>query len=207
LDDLFGDEKPEPKKPEPKPAPKKPESDDLDDLFKEEEKPQPKKPAAEPEPEAESAKPADEDDAKPDEAADDKAKLEPKDDLDDLFSEPAEKPAADKTAVRDELDELLGDPAEKPAAEPVQSTKEESAPTDDPFADPFKTSAIRQWVDDTGNFRITGQLVAVLEGKVRILKSTGKTTTVSMERLSQADREYVTQTLAKIGAAGDVAAR
>jgi hypothetical protein len=71
--------------------------------------------------------------------------------------------------------------------------------------DPFKIStegtlAVRQWVDDSGMFRIRGRLIAVLDGKVRILKETGRTTTVPMERLSAADREYVSELLTRYGA-------
>lgn len=69
-------------------------------------------------------------------------------------------------------------------------------PAADPSADPFKISAhsqqpTREWVDDTGLFRVRGRLLAILDGKVRILKETGRTTTVPLARLSAADREYV----------------
>jgi SLA1 homology domain 1, SHD1 len=76
-----------------------------------------------------------------------------------------------------------------PAASPAK-------PAADPAADPFKILAqterpVRDWVDDTGLFRTRGQLVAILDGKVRILKETGRTTTVPLSRLSAADRQYV----------------
>lgn len=210
LDELFGDEKPKPTQPEPKPEPKKPGDDDLDDLFKEtDEKPAADKPAAEPKAELdaveiettpEPAKAADEAGLSPAEPA--------KDELDDIFGEPAEKPAEKPAPAKDELDELLGDPAAPAAEKEAQPTNDERpSAVEDPFADPFKTSTVREWVDDTGTFRITGKLIAVLDGKVRILKSTGKTTTVAVERLSNADRQYVLQTVAKIGHASDVAAR
>jgi hypothetical protein len=38
-----------------------------------------------------------------------------------------------------------------------------------------------------------------MDGKVRILKETGRTTTVSLERLSAADRAYVEQLLVRYG--------
>ena len=77
-------------------------------------------------------------------------------------------------------------------------------PAADPLADPFKISAegklpTRLWVDDTGGFQIRGRLIALLDGKVRILKETGRTTTVPLWRLSQSDREYVQAVAAQNG--------
>lgn len=58
---------------------------------------------------------------------------------------------------------------------------------------------MRLWVDDTGSFKINGQLVVILDGKVRILKETGRTTTVPLSRLSNADQEYVAQVITRYG--------
>ncbi len=80
--------------------------------------------------------------------------------------------------------------------------------------DPFKISAdgqlaVRGWTDDSGTFNIQGRLIAVLEGKIQILKETGKTTTVPMSRLSEADRKYVDDVAARFGNGpiGQVASR
>jgi hypothetical protein len=80
--------------------------------------------------------------------------------------------------------------------------------------DPFAISAdgtlkVRGWTDDTGTFRTRGRLIAVLGERVRILKDTGRTTTVPIERLSAADRNYVEQLLARYGSelASKLAAR
>jgi hypothetical protein len=59
--------------------------------------------------------------------------------------------------------------------------------------------AIREWADSTGHFRVKGRLVLLLEGKVRLLKETGRTTTVPVERLSAADRAYVAEVVARYG--------
>jgi len=48
-------------------------------------------------------------------------------------------------------------------------------------------------------FRVQGRLVLILEGKVRLLKETGRTTTVPMERLSADDRAYVAGVIARYG--------
>ena len=58
---------------------------------------------------------------------------------------------------------------------------------------------MRLWVDDTGSFKVSGQLILILDGKVRILKETGRTTTVPLSRLSHADQEYVTQVITRHG--------
>ena len=39
---------------------------------------------------------------------------------------------------------------------------------------------MRQWVDDSGSFRVEGRLILILDGKVRLLKETGRTTTVPL---------------------------
>jgi hypothetical protein len=57
----------------------------------------------------------------------------------------------------------------------------------------------RHWVDNTGDFQIRGRLILILDGKVRILKETGRTTTVPLSRLSPADREYVEQVISRYG--------
>jgi hypothetical protein len=89
------------------------------------------------------------------------------------------------------------DPFAPPAPAPA-------AAGNDPLEDPFKISAegylpMRVWADDTGGFKINGRLIAILEGKVRILKETGRTTTVPLSRLSETDREYVDEVIGRYG--------
>lgn len=57
----------------------------------------------------------------------------------------------------------------------------------------------REWVDDSGTFHVKGRLILILDGKVRLLKETGRTTTVPMERLSAADRQYVDEVISRYG--------
>jgi hypothetical protein len=92
--------------------------------------------------------------------------------LDDLFNE------APKAA-----------PEEAPAAPAVE---------DDPFSSNGQLPN-RSWVDNTGRYTISGRLVKVLDGKVRLLKDNGKFSTVEMRRLSAGDRQYVEQLVAKFG--------
>jgi hypothetical protein len=51
----------------------------------------------------------------------------------------------------------------------------------------------RLWNDNTGSFQTTGKLVSITETHVRLLKDTGKYTTVPKERLSAEDLEYVNE--------------
>ena len=58
---------------------------------------------------------------------------------------------------------------------------------------------MRLWTDSTGAYKIDGRLILILDGKVRILKQTGRTTTVPLTRLSTADREYVEEVISRYG--------
>jgi len=51
----------------------------------------------------------------------------------------------------------------------------------------------RLWTDNTGSFQTTGKLVSITETHVRLLKDTGKYTTVPKDRLSGEDLEYVNE--------------
>jgi hypothetical protein len=128
---------------------------------------------------------------------------------DDPFAPfPAAKPAA-----AGPVDDDPFAPA-KPAAAPAPAPIEEATPApvpaaaapkpNDPFADPFQTAIdgrlpVRQWVDNSGTFRVKGRLILILDGKVRLLKETGRTTTVPLNRLSDADRQYVEQVITRYG--------
>jgi hypothetical protein len=58
---------------------------------------------------------------------------------------------------------------------------------------------MRNWVDNTGTFSVQGKLIAILDGKVRLLKDNGRTTTVPLRRLSQSDVDYVQAVATKLG--------
>jgi len=150
-----------PAEPEVKPA-EKPATDPIEDLFGD----LPKKPAEEPA---------------------EKAKTEPakSDPIEDLFgdlpkAEPA-KPAAEPKAepAKDAVEDLFGTPPAKAApADPFGATSPRELP-------------MRQWVDNTGNYKIQARLAVVMDGQVQLLKDTGRTSTVPMRRLSDADQQYV----------------
>jgi hypothetical protein len=77
----------------------------------------------------------------------------------------------------------VDNPFAAPASDRVSSTQPVPEPAD----------AIRVWTDITGKHRVRGQMTKILiaEQKVRILKDTGKYTTVPFARLSEADRTFV----------------
>ncbi len=107
---------------------------------------------------------------------------------------PAARPAAPPAPAPEDNDPFAPQPP-RPATSVLPAP---AKPAADPTADPFKISTstgqpIREWVDDTGLFRVRGRLIAIQGGKVRILKATGRTTTVPLARLSRADQRYVAE--------------
>ena len=131
---------------------------------------------------------------------------------DDDFGIPEEPPMDDAPA-----DEMEGDSFEQASDEPMDETPadepagDEGAADAEPGADaepeadeapvekdPFDANVLhtpgqpsRSWRDDTGRHGTEGRLVEVRADRVRILKATGRYTTVPMSRLSAADRDHV----------------
>jgi hypothetical protein len=115
------------------------------------------------------------------------------------------------------VEDLFGDApaAAQPVAAPAEAPAAPAAPAPAPAApratpaneDPFGASprpteqllVMRTWIDNTGNFTVNGKLIAILDGKIRLLKENGKTCTVPMRRLSQLDAEYVQVIAGKLG--------
>ncbi|MGB6043618.1 MAG: SHD1 domain-containing protein, partial [Pirellulales bacterium] len=54
-------------------------------------------------------------------------------------------------------------------------------------------SKVRKWSDVGGRFSIEAELLGVSAGKVRLRKSDGSVVTVALEKLSQADREFISK--------------
>ncbi len=130
---------------------------------------------------------------------------------------PAPAPAAPRPAAppADDGDDPFAParPAAVPGAAPASVTPDE----DDPFAPiPARPASIplaanlrldregrlpsRLWTDNSGQFHTQARLIVILAGKVRLLKATGRTTTVSLDRLSGADRQYVEAVIRQYGA-------
>lgn len=58
---------------------------------------------------------------------------------------------------------------------------------------------VRNWSDNSGRFQVKAKLVLIEGDKVRLLKETGRTTTVPVERLSASDRAYVAEVIIRYG--------
>lgn len=166
----------EPMPAEPKPAPPKPVEENLFDEGDDE-------PAARPAAKQNATK------AKPKPA---QAPVE------DLFAEPeAEQAPTDRKPAP-----ASDKPVEEPATE--EKTEEKKAATDDdPFANlDADPEPIRRWIDSTGVHETIGRLVEVRADRVRILKTNGRYTTVSMEQLSGHDQAYVAKAGGRLAGRG-----
>ena len=138
--------------------------------------------------------------------------------FDDLFGDPApdgdEMPSEDEpegeseAGAGDLFDDLFGNPPSEDGDE-----NEAEAEADDLFSSsitPKRDLLVRRrWVDNTGYYKIQGKLIAILDGKVRILKENSRTCTVPLGRLSQQDLAYVTKIAMQYGEGviGQLAAR
>jgi hypothetical protein len=156
-------------------------ANDVEDLFKETDAD--KTPAAEPA----DAAPApggdvedlfkDTDDKKA--ASTEAAPAEPMDqaapsEVEELFSEPTDK--AEQSVMTESV------PAPAPAVMPEEVAPQPIAPAESP---------LRLWTDNTGKYQVWGRLVTVTSTHVRLLKETGKYTTVPFDRLSRSDLAFV----------------
>jgi hypothetical protein len=167
------------------------DSGDLDSLFDE--------PAATPaeEPELPAETPA--------------APAEDEAEIDDLFSSPAAEESTEPAAPA----EAVAPPEEAaPAEESAPATGEENG--EDSFEDLFNSidsvlsepgglasTGLRRWVDNTGEFSCRGRLIDVRNGQVKLLKDNGRTSTVPLDRLSQADLQFVHRQASAQHAASD----
>lgn len=55
----------------------------------------------------------------------------------------------------------------------------------------FRGAEYREWIDNTGTYRVQARVAVIFEDRVRLLKDTGKITTVPITRLSSRDRAYI----------------
>jgi hypothetical protein len=112
---------------------------------------------------------------------------------------PSSVPAATETHADDPFAPLQPAPTtnSKPAdplvVEPTAKTIDMLA------AGPDGRLPLREWTDNSGKFKVNAKLVLVLDGKVRLLKETGRTTTVVLERLSNDDRAYISAAIERYG--------
>jgi hypothetical protein len=100
-------------------------------------------------------------------------------------------PATEEPAAEQGTDEMLQQPA----------TEEPAAPNgeEDELDDLFGTLDVRKWIDDTGRYSTMGRLAAISPNAIRILKNNGRFCTVTYDRLSSADFDYVQAIVKRTG--------
>lgn len=124
---------------------------------------------------------------------------------DSLFGGPMEEESTEPAEEATPGD-LFGEPAEEDYTQPVEEAppaeeeQDEDVNLDDLFGQAdsilrepggLASDDLRLWVDDTGRYTCRGRLIKMLDGQVRLLKDNGRTTTVQLSRLSEADLEFV----------------
>ena len=63
----------------------------------------------------------------------------------------------------------------------------------------IESDTMRQWSDNTGLFKIEGRIAQITATNVRLIKDTGRYTTVPLRRLSAADYEFVAEQAKVVG--------
>jgi len=137
----------------------------------------------------------------------------------DLNDDKTELPADIEEAVDAREPEMAED-----EAEPVDSEPADSEPADDNATEPAEEPAaaeaadpadaavvtpgepLRLWTNATGSDQAQGWLVELHADSVRILKVNGRHTMVSLDALSAADRDYISEVAAQQASQSGVAA-
>jgi hypothetical protein len=97
---------------------------------------------------------------------------------------------------------VVAEPAVEEPAAPPEPAAEPEVPADpasagaEPSADTARTAPVeprRRWIDAAGAHATVGSLVDVRGDRVEILKANGRTITVPIDRLSDFDRDYVSE--------------
>ncbi len=88
-------------------------------------------------------------------------------------------------------------PPAMPATDPLAPAPAAGAETDPlapapaPAAEPGPASAVRTWIDSSGQHKIEAEFVSFKDGTVTLKKTDGKLTELPLEKLSDADQKYV----------------
>jgi hypothetical protein len=109
--------------------------------------------------------------------------------IDEVAPFPADAPPMPEPAAADNAPEPAG---EEPAAdEPA---------TEDPFDAAGANEPVRRWIDRTGGYAVVGTLVAVGEDGTCELAAAGRRLRVSIEALSDHDRDYARRATTRLTA-------
>lgn len=113
-------------------------------------------------------------------------------------------PSAAETAPEPAADEPAADePAtEEPATEgpATEGPANEGPATEDPFDAAGANEPVRRWIDRTGGYAVVGTLVAVGEDGTCELAAAGRRLRVSIEALSDHDRDYARRATTRLTA-------
>lgn len=117
----------------------------------------------------------------------------PADDVEGLFDEPKADTPAEPAPAEDQAKPDAAAPAEPKAEEKADDNIDElfNEPAEGEKKAASTKNEFRIWTDNTGNYQTRARILTVLDGKVRLLKDTGRTTTVSLDRLSKPDLAFV----------------
>ncbi len=85
---------------------------------------------------------------------------------------------ASKTQERTEIDETVGEPTRPPGAGTGDGRGSQEEP-------------LRTWIDRRGKYRVEAEFLELDNGNVRLRREDGKVISMPLERLSQADQEFV----------------
>ena len=112
---------------------------------------------------------------------------------------PADAPLPD-AAAPPMPEPAAADNAPEPASE--EPAADEPA-TEDPFDAAAANEPVRRWIDRTGGYAVVGTLVAVGEDGTCELAAAGRRLRVSIEALSDHDRDYARRATARLTAGGN----
>ncbi len=85
-------------------------------------------------------------------------------------------------------------PAPAKPKTPAEPTKPAATPpTSGKAAAPGNEQELRTWTSDTGKFKIEARFAGLEDGKVKLLKKDGTTVSVSLEKLTEADRKLANE--------------
>ena len=121
-------------------------------------------------------------------------------DIDALFGTPNDSESFEQSQANSEENDLFDAPATTDNAVEENTKPSNESNFDDLFKttsdrpatpESFRGAEVRTWNDNTGDFSVNARLSVIFPDRIRLLKDNGKFSTVPLNRLSNADRQYV----------------
>jgi predicted component of type VI protein secretion system len=121
--------------------------------------------------------------------------------IDEVTPFPADAPLSDAPLSDAAAPPMPEPPAADNAPEPASEEPAADEPaTEDPFDAAGANEPVRRWIDRTGGYAVVGTLVAVGEDGTCELAAAGRRLRVSIEALSDHDRDYARQATTRLTA-------